>query len=53
MTLVGIQLLTSGLIAELIVAIKERSEDPLTTARTIYRSEVADGHSVDEPVTQG
>lgn len=36
MTLVGIQLLTIGLIGELIVAIKERNEDPLLSAREIY-----------------
>jgi glycosyltransferase involved in cell wall biosynthesis len=36
--LVGIQLVTLGLIAELIVAYMQRSEDPLNTTSNIYRA---------------
>jgi len=35
--LMGVQLLTMGLIAELVVAFMQRQDDPLATARYIYR----------------
>lgn len=48
MTLVGIQLLSVGLIAELIVAMKERGENPLMTAREIFYSTTDEEQDVSE-----
>lgn len=53
MTLVGIQLLSVGLIAELIVAMKEGNEDPLMTARHIFYSSVDSDKDAKKTLNQG
>jgi glycosyltransferase involved in cell wall biosynthesis len=39
LVLVGLQFLTIGLIAELVVSLKQENENPLSSVRTIYRDE--------------